>query len=93
MTITIEVPDELAARLSDAGILAPDASRYAVTALEEVADHEEIRVWWDRLSEPDRDAERSRTAQSLASLNESGSNSAGEVYARIRAKHSSGSGA
>ena len=66
MTITIELPDELAERLADAGIPPEDASRYAVSALEEAAESVEVRAWWDRLSEQDRLRERTWTEESAA---------------------------
>src|SRR5688572_9748059 len=50
MTLTIEVPDELARRLEAVGIPREEACRYAVAALSEVADHADVRAWWDGLS-------------------------------------------
>ena len=51
MTITIELPEELSARLAAAGIPAEDASDYAIAVLAEAADCAEVRSWWDCLSE------------------------------------------
>lgn len=87
MTITIELPDELAARLAAAGIPAEDAHRYAVAALTEVADRAEVRAWWDGLTEEGREAERAKTKESLAAADAGRSRPADEVYARIREKY------
>lgn len=58
MTITIELPDDLAEQLNSAGIPAEEAGRYAVAALSEVAGNAEIRAWWSHLSEKERGGER-----------------------------------
>ena len=84
MTITIELPEELAARLTAAGIPEEDVSRYAVAALSEIADKAEVRAWWDSLSEQNRETEKARTRESLAAADAGRSNSADEAYARIR---------
>lgn len=93
MTITIELSEELAARLADAGIPAEDASRYAVAALTEVADRAEARVWWDSLTENERETERAKTRESLAAGDAGRSRAAAEVYARVRAQRPSRSAA
>lgn len=90
MTITIELPEELSARLTAAGVLAVDAGRYALAALVEVADHAEVRAWWDSLAEADREAERLRTGESLAAADAGHSSPADEVYARIRTRSAPG---
>ncbi len=92
MTITIELPDELTERLKAAGVPAEDASRYAVAALTEIADRAEadaasVRVWWDALSDEEREAERARTRESLAAADAGRTHPAAEVYARVRANH------
>lgn len=84
MTMTIELPGELPDRLKAAGIPAEDASRYAVAALTEAADHAEVRVWWDSLTEDEREAERAKTRESLAAGDAGRTPPAAEVYARIR---------
>ena len=94
MTMTIELPDELAARLKAAGIPAEDASRYAVAALTEVADRAEtdaaeVATWWDSLTEEEQEVERAKTRESLAAADAGRTRPAAEVYARLRAKHAS----
>ena len=59
MTLSIEVPQELASRLQQAGIEVDDAGRYAIEALSEAADHAEVRAWWDLLGE-EQQAKRDR---------------------------------
>jgi predicted transcriptional regulator len=91
MTITIELPDDLAARLAAAGIPAEDASRYAVATLLEVAeraktDADEVRAWWDSLTSDEQEEEKAKTRESLAAADAGRSSPAAEVYARIRAK-------
>ena len=86
MPITIELPEELAARLEAAGIHREDASRYAIAALVEAADHAEVRAWWDGLSEAQREAERVKTQESVSAGDAGRSSSAVDVYSRIRAR-------
>lgn len=85
-TISIELPDELASRLEAAGIPSEEAGRYAVAALHEVADHAEVRAWWDALTAEQRVAERAKTRGSLADAESHRTRPAAEVYARIRAR-------
>lgn len=85
-TISIELPDELTSRLEAAGIPSEEAGRYAVAALSEVADHAEVRAWWDTLTGEQRAAELAKTRESLAEADAHGTRPAAEVYARIRAQ-------
>ena len=89
MTVTIDVPDELASRLIAAGIHAADARRYAITALEEAVDNAEVREWWDRLSAQEREAEIAKTEASLADADSGRTSTAEAVYARVRTRHAS----
>jgi hypothetical protein len=66
MTVTIELPPDLAARLEAVGIPSEEAERYALEALSEVADSADVRDWWARLTEAQREAERAATQRSLA---------------------------
>lgn len=89
MTITIELPEELAARLTVAGVPTDDASRYALAALAEVADSAEVRAWWDSLTESEQELEKAKTRESLAAGDAGRSRPAAEVYDRIRARSAS----
>ena len=83
MTVTIELPEELAARLEAAGIPSAEASRYAIEALSDVADCAEVREWWERLTEAQREAERAVTRRSLTAGDAGRSSPAAEVYQRL----------
>jgi len=85
MTLNIELPDELVSRLDAAGIRSEEASRYAIAALTEVADHAEVRAWWDGLNAEDRGDEAAKTRNSLAAIDAGRCSPAVEVYARVRA--------
>ena len=82
--MTIELPEELSARLTEAGIPAEDAGRYAVAALFEVADRAEVRAWWDALSREEQETQRQRTQESLAAGDAGRTHPASEVFARVR---------
>lgn len=83
MSITIELPEDLSARLAAAGIPADDAARYALAALAEVADHAEVRAWWDGLSRHARTAEIRKTRESLAAADAGRTSPAEDVLARV----------
>ena len=90
MTLMIELPDDVAARLSKAGIPVEEASRYAMATLVDIAarseaDAEEIKTWWESLSEEAREGERQKTKKSLADVDAGRVSGAAEVYARVRA--------
>ena len=89
MTITIELTDDLANRLADAGIPPEDASRYAVSALEEAAESIEVRAWWEKLGKQGRLTEIARTEESRTAADSGLFSAAEDVYARIRARRSS----
>ena len=86
MTLNIELPEELASRLDAVGIRSDDASRYAIAALTEVADHAEMRAWWDGLNAEDRGDEAAKTRQSLAAIDSGRYSPAAEVHDRVRAE-------
>lgn len=86
MPITIELPDELAAQLAEAGVPAEDAGRYALAALTEVADRAEVRAWWDSLTRREQENERAKTRQSLAAGDEGRSRPAAKGYAQTQGK-------
>src|SRR5438270_9946474 len=90
MTITIELSDDLAARLTAAGIGAADASRFAVATLTGIADRAdvdaaEVRAWWDGLSREEQAAEKASLRSSLAVAEVGLCSQASDVYSRIRA--------
>ncbi|MDQ2688312.1 MAG: hypothetical protein M3Y28_10640 [Armatimonadota bacterium] len=86
MTLTIELPEDLAARLTVAGVPTDDASRYALAALADMADRAEIRAWWDGLSDPEQELEKTKTRESLAAADAGRFRPAAEVYDNIRTK-------
>jgi hypothetical protein len=93
MTISIELSDQLAARLAAAGIPAEEAGRYAVAALLDIVDRaekdaSEVHAWWDSLSDEHRSNEARKTEQSLAQGDAGRVRSAADVYARLRSRHS-----
>ncbi|HLJ56128.1 MAG TPA: hypothetical protein VKT77_13900 [Chthonomonadaceae bacterium] len=87
MTITIELSEELADRLAAAGIPETEASRFALTAIQEAADNAEVRDWWNHLSDKRRDEEMELTEESSAAGNRGRTSPADEVYARVRARN------
>jgi hypothetical protein len=86
MTLNIELPDELMSRLEAAGIPAEEASRYALAALNEVAEDAELRAWWDDLSSEERLTEAAKTRDSLAAADSGQSRFASDVHARVRSQ-------
>ena len=90
MTITIEIPDELSARLAAVGIPADEAREFATAALSEVADNAEVRAWWGSLTQKQRESERARTRASLDAADSGNFRPAEEVFARVRAKQTAG---
>jgi len=103
-TFTLDLPDETAARLRAAAAREGlDPNRYAAVRLAEVlagdeagdpeADAAEVRAWWDGLSEAQREAETARTRASLAAADAGRTRPADEVYARIRARYTTGADA
>ena len=93
MARTIEIPDELAERLDDAGVAEDKARLYALTALSYLADDREVRAWWDGLSEEQRQCERDLLRASQEAAEAGRVSTAEEVVARIRAKYGAGSAA
>jgi predicted transcriptional regulator len=88
MILNIELPEELTSRLEAAGIQSEEMSRYAVAALSEVADHAEVRAWWDQLRPKERLKELTKTRESLAAADAGRHSPAADVYARVRAQAS-----
>ena len=94
MTITVELPEDLAGRLASVGIPAEEVSRYAVATLLEIArrveaDAAEARAWWEGLTDQQRLQERETTAKTILDSDNGRTRPAADVYARIRASHNS----
>lgn len=93
-TLTLSVPDDLAARL--ATLPHEDVNAHAISALAQLAeqtehadtdaDADEARAWWNSLSEEERNAEQDRLARGLADIDAGRTRPAEKVYARLRAK-------
>jgi predicted transcriptional regulator len=89
MTTTIEIPSELAARLTAAGISSDEATVQTIQALTLYAAETEqnaVGNWWNNLTEEERDGERAKTRASLAAGDAGRNSTAKEVYDRIRRK-------
>ena len=90
MTITLEVPEGLAAHMKAAGIKPEEAGRYVIAQMQVLAERfdseaKEYRAWWDSLSPEQQREEAARTDASARAGEVGKRNLAAEVYSRVRA--------
>lgn len=91
MITTIEIPSELAARLTAAGISSDEVTERAIHALTDFlleAEQDATESWWDSLSVEERAAEKAKTQTSLKAGDAGRTSPASEVYTRLRQKYS-----
>jgi hypothetical protein len=90
MTITLEIPDDLADYLAATGTKPEEVGRYVITRLRRIArqfqiEGEATRAWWESLSAERRQEELARIEKSSEAADAGMWSSAEDVYARVRA--------
>lgn len=96
MTLILDLPPHLESALRDAAeARGMDVNAYAVAVLERTVtdpaatageDEAAVFAWWTGLTEAGREAERAKTAASLAAADAGRRSLAPDVYARLRSR-------